>query len=72
MAIGLVIGTIAIFVKAGLNAIVGGETGFIVLTGAVAISAWVGGLTGGLTATILAGIVEFGRSSSGWTGRRSS
>jgi PAS domain S-box-containing protein len=58
VAIGLVIGTIAIFVKAGLNAIVGGETGFIVLTGAVAISAWVGGLTGGLTATILAGIAN--------------
>ena len=36
----------------------GGETGFIVLTGAVAISAWIGGLTGGLTATVVAGIAN--------------
>ena len=37
---------------------IGGETGFIILTGAVAISAWIGGLTGGLTATVVAGIAN--------------
>ena len=56
--IGLIAGSLAILVKAGLNAALGGETGFIVLTGAVAISAWIGGLTGGLTATLVAGIAN--------------
>ena len=58
MAIGLIAGTLAIVAKAALNAALGGETGFIILTGAVAISAWIGGLTGGLTATVVAGIAN--------------
>jgi PAS domain S-box-containing protein len=58
VGIGLLVGTAAIFVKAGLNLVIGGETGFIILTGAVAISAWIGGLSGGLTATVIAGIAN--------------
>jgi len=55
IGLGVVIGLIAILVKAGFNQVLGGETGFILLTGAVALAAWIGGLPGGLAATLVAG-----------------
>ena len=58
IAIGLAIGMATIAVKAGLNALLGGETGFIVLTGAVALAAWTGGMSGGLTATFTTGLLN--------------
>ena len=58
VAIGIAVGLLAIAAKAALNVILGGETGYMLLTGAVALAAWTGGLTGGLTTTVLAGILN--------------
>jgi PAS domain S-box-containing protein len=58
IALGFAIGLAAIAVKAGFNALLGGETGFIVLTGAVALAAWVGGMRGGLSATLTTGLLN--------------
>jgi PAS domain S-box-containing protein len=58
IAIGLAIGVAAIVVKGGLNALIGGETGFIALLGAVALAAWIGGMGGGLAATVVAGLLN--------------
>ncbi len=58
IAIGIVIGLAGIVTKAFVNALIGGETGFIVLTGAVVLAAWVGGRPGGLSATLVAGIAN--------------
>lgn len=58
IAIGLAVGTAAIVAKATSNALLGGETGFIVLTGAAALAAWTGGLSGGLTATLMTGVLN--------------
>ena len=56
LAAGAGIGVGALVLKGVLNALLGGDTGFIPLTAAVAIAAWVGGLTGGLAATALTAI----------------
>lgn len=58
VAIGAGIGLAAIVLKSLFNALIGGETGFLVLTGAVALAAWIGGRPGGLTATLVAGILN--------------
>jgi PAS domain S-box-containing protein len=58
IALGLAIGVAAIVIKAGFNQALGGETGFILLTGAVALAAWVGGMPGGLAATLVAGVLN--------------
>ncbi len=58
IAIGFAIGFAAILLKAGLNALIGGGTGFIVLLGAVVVAAWIGGMAGGLTATVIAGLLN--------------
>ncbi len=51
---GLFIAWLAIAIKASLNEVVGGNTGYIVLTAAAVLAAWVGGLAGGLTAVAVA------------------
>lgn len=53
LLIGLGIGIAAIVIKGALNALLGGDSGFIPLTAAVAVAAWVGGLAGGLTTTVV-------------------
>lgn len=58
IVVGLAIGVAAIVIKAGFNQALGGETGFILLTGAVALAAWVGGMPGGLAATLAAGLLN--------------
>ncbi len=58
IAIGIAIGAAAILTKAGLNAVLGGETGFLLLTGAAALAAWIGGMSGGLSATLVAGLLN--------------
>ena len=58
VGLGVAIGLGAIVIKAGLNEALGGETGFILLTGAVALAAWIGGFPGGLSATLVAGLLN--------------
>ena len=53
IAIGAGIGIAALLLKSALNALLGGDSGFIPLTAAVAVAAWVCGLAGGLTATVI-------------------
>jgi PAS domain S-box-containing protein len=50
---GVLIGGGAIAAKGGLNAVAGGDTGFILLMAAAVLAAWFGGLIGGLTAIIV-------------------
>jgi PAS domain S-box-containing protein len=58
IAIGLAVGAAAIVAKGGLNALLGGETGYILLIGASALAAWIGGMSGGLSATLMAGLLN--------------
>jgi len=58
VAIGVFVGALSIGAKSVLNTALAGETGFVALIGAVAIAAWWGGLIGGLTASVTAGIVN--------------
>ena len=51
---GLFIGWGAIALKAGLNELFSGETGYVLLMAAAVLAAWFGGLPGGLAATITA------------------
>jgi PAS domain S-box-containing protein len=51
---GLFIGWAAVAVKAALNEAADGDTGYILLMAATVLAAWFGGLTGGLTASIVA------------------
>jgi PAS domain S-box-containing protein len=54
LLVGLGIAWIAIFLKAMLNELADGETGYILLMAAAVLAAWFGGLVGGLTATAVA------------------
>lgn len=58
LVIGAGIGAAALLVKGVLNALLGGDSGFIPLTAAVAIAAWIGGLAGGLTATAVTALAD--------------
>jgi PAS domain S-box-containing protein len=58
IAIGLAVGAAAILAKGGLNSLLGGETGYILLIGASALAAWIGGMTGGLSAMLMAGLLN--------------
>jgi len=49
---------LAIAIKAGLNELVGANTGYIVLMAAAVLAAWVGGLAGGLTAVAVAVVLN--------------
>jgi K+-sensing histidine kinase KdpD len=51
---GVVVALVAILVKVVLNDLAGGETGYIILMAAVVLAAWFGGTIGGITATIVA------------------
>ena len=53
VAIGAGIGIGALLLKGVLNALLGGDSGFIPLTAAVALAAWICGLAGGLTTTMV-------------------
>ncbi len=55
-AVGSGIGIAALLLKAVANAMVGGDTGFVIVFAAVVIAAWVGGFAGGLSATIVSGL----------------
>ena len=56
IAVGCGIGVAALLTKVLLNALVGGETGFVVLIAAVALAAWIAGLAGGLATTVIAAV----------------
>ena len=63
LALGVLVGWAAIAVKAMLNELASGETGYILLMAASVMAAWFGGLAGGLAATITAlalNVVAFG------------
>ena len=51
---GLFIAWLAVAIKASLNEIVGANTDYIVLMAAAVVAAWIGGLSGGLTAVVVA------------------
>jgi PAS domain S-box-containing protein len=69
-AVGAGIGVAALLLKAVANAMVGGDTGFVVLLAAVVIAAWVAGFAGGLSATLVSAVgnllVFIGPSASGF------
>jgi PAS domain S-box-containing protein len=50
---GLFIGWAAVATKAALNEAIDGDSGYILLMAATVLAAWFGGLTGGLTASIV-------------------
>src|SRR5215211_7831033 len=58
IAVGAVVGAGSIVLKAALNAVLGGDTGFIVLFAGALAGAWFGGLRGGLAATATAAILN--------------
>jgi signal transduction histidine kinase len=58
VVVGLLIGVAAIVVKAVFNALLGGDSGYIALTGAAALAAWYGGFRAGLTALLVAGLLD--------------
>ena len=58
VAIGIALGLAAIAAKGALNVLLGGDTGVPVLIAAVAVAAWIGGMRGGLTATLVAGVLN--------------
>jgi PAS domain S-box-containing protein len=58
VAVGLLVGVGAVLAKEPLNALAGGDIGFIALLAGVAFAAWFGGLTGGLTATLASGLLN--------------
>ena len=55
---GLFIAWLAIAIKASLNEVVGGNTGYIILTAAAVLAAWIGGIYGGLTAVAVAVVLN--------------
>jgi PAS domain S-box-containing protein len=55
---GLAVGVAAVLVKAAFNTALNGETGFILLLAAIAPAAWLGGLTGGVAATLIAELLN--------------
>ncbi len=50
---GLLIGLVAVALKATLNQAIEGDTGYVVLMAGAVLAAWLGGLSGGLTALII-------------------
>jgi signal transduction histidine kinase len=50
---GLLIGLVAVALKATLNQAIQGDTGYVVLMAGAVLAAWLGGLSGGLTALII-------------------
>jgi PAS domain S-box-containing protein len=58
ISIGLAVAAGAIAAKGGFNAVLGGETGFVILIGGVALATWIGGMSAGLSATITAGLLN--------------
>ena len=54
VVVGLFIGWACIAIKAAINEAVDGDSGYILLMAATVLAAWFGGLPGGLTATIVA------------------
>lgn len=55
---GLFIGWGAVAIKAGLNEAISGETGYVLLMAAAVLAAWFGGLAGGITATVVAVVLN--------------
>jgi signal transduction histidine kinase len=51
-------GWAAIFLKASVNEALGGDSGYILLVAASVVAAWVGGVVGGLMATLVAFILD--------------
>jgi signal transduction histidine kinase len=58
LLIGLAVAWGAIFLKAMLNELIDGSTGYILLMAGVVLAAWMGGFVGGLTATAAAVILN--------------
>ena len=58
LVVGIAVAWGAIFLKAMLNEFIDGETGYILLMAAVVVAAWFGGLIGGLSATVVALILN--------------
>ena len=58
IAIAIAIGVGAVAAKGLLDMLIGGDTGFIILMGGVALAAWVGGLRGGLVATLISALAD--------------
>ena len=58
LLLGVALGGAAVAVKAGLNELFAEDTGYIVLMAATVLAAWMGGLTGGLSATITAVVLN--------------
>jgi PAS domain S-box-containing protein len=58
VTVGVAIGIAALLVKAVLNALLGGEAGFVPLTVAVVVAAWICGFPGGLAATLVTAIAN--------------
>lgn len=55
---GAFVGWAAIFLKAIIADVVPGDSGYILLMGASVVAAWIGGVIGGLTATLVAFILN--------------
>jgi PAS domain S-box-containing protein len=55
---GAFVGWAAIFLKASINEALGGDSGYILLVAASVVAAWVGGVVGGLMATLVAFILD--------------
>ena len=58
LVVGVAVAWGAIFLKAMLNEFIDGETGYILLMAAAVVAAWFGGLIGGLSATVVALILN--------------
>ncbi len=58
LALGIGIGIVAILVKSGLNMVVGGDTGFMILFAATVVAAWVGGYASGFATTVTTAIAN--------------
>lgn len=58
VGVGLIAGLAGIALKASLNEILSEETGFVVLLAPAMVAAWFGGLTGGITATVAAVVLN--------------
>lgn len=54
VVMGAAMGSGAVAIKAGLNEVAGGETGYIVMVAAALLGAWFGGRAAGLAATLVA------------------
>jgi len=58
IAAGAFVGWLAIFLKAAIADVIPGDSGYILLTAASIAAAWIGGLIGGLSATLVAFILN--------------